>query len=151
MSQIVELLALFHRFLNLSSIFFFNISSLCASDWIIAIGLSSTSLIFLLSFKFYCVIISVSESSHFCHLLSVLSVVEMFLVCMLSNYGMYSGYLKCFVMRHLALVKFYVECWFFITQKMTHLSSRHKFQTIYCGHASNYQLALQNLCSTIDL
>lgn len=34
--------------------FFFNISSLCASDWIIAIGLSSTSLIFLLSFKFYC-------------------------------------------------------------------------------------------------
>lgn len=109
MSQIVVLLALFHRFLNLQ--FFFNISSLCSSDWIIAIGLSSTSLIFLFLFKFcYCVIISVSESSHFCHPLSVLSVVEMFLVCMLSNYGMYSGYLKCFVMRHLALLKFYVEC-----------------------------------------
>lgn len=34
---------------------------------------------------------------------------------------------------------------------MTHLSSRHKFQTIYCGHASNYQLALQGFCSTIYL
>lgn len=29
---------------------------------------------------------------------------------------MYSGYLKCFVMRHLALLKSYVECFFF-TQK----------------------------------